>query len=101
MRKSELIDEISLKTGVPRVDVLITLEAFVKEVKACLERGEHVYMRGFGSFHPKKRARKVGRNIKRNVSVVIPEHYIPAFKPAKTFIERVRNSREVRDRLAV
>lgn len=93
MRKADLIARISEKTGVPKVDVLVSLEAFFKEVKEALHDGENVYIRGFGSFITKKRARKIGRNIKKNVAIEIPEHHIPAFKPAKVFVEKVKTSR--------
>ena len=96
MRKADLIAEISDKTGVPKVDVLVTLEAFFKEVKNALSGGQNVYIRGFGSFITKKRARKIGRNIKKNVAIEIPEHHIPAFKPAKVFVEGVKNSKKAR-----
>lgn len=95
MRKADLISEIADKTGVPKVDVLVTLEAFFKEVKDALETGENVYIRGFGSFIIKKRAKKIGRNIKKNVAIEIPEHYIPAFKPAKVFVEKVKSSSNI------
>ena len=92
MRKADLVNIIAEKTGVPKVDVLVTLEAFFAEVKDTLATGENVYVRGFGSFHIKKRAKKVGRNIKENKSIVIPEHYIPAFKPAKVFTMQVKEN---------
>ena len=95
MRKADLISEIADKTGVPKVDVLVTLEAFFKEVKDALETGENVYIRGFGSFIIKKRAKKIGRNIKKNIAIEIPEHYIPAFKPAKVFVEKVKSSSKI------
>lgn len=90
MRKADLINNISDKTGIPKVDVLVALEAMFKEVKESLSRGEHIYIRGFGSFITKKRASKIGRNIKKNIAVQIPEHYIPAFKPAKEFVNEVK-----------
>ena len=92
MRKADLVSRISENTGIEKVDVLVVLESFFKEVKESLENGENVYMRGFGSFVTKKRAEKVGRNIKKNVAITIPEHYIPAFNPSKTFTESVKNS---------
>ena len=92
MRKADLINRISDKTGISKVDVLVTLESFFKEVKESLKRGENIYVRGFGSFIVKKRRQKVGRIIKTNQAIIIPEHYIPAFKPAKIFMERVKNS---------
>ncbi len=90
MRKADLVAAISEKTGVAKVDVLVTLEEFFKEVKGSLASGENVYVRGFGSFVIKRRAEKVGRHIKRNEAIVIPEHYIPSFKPSKTFVEEVK-----------
>lgn len=90
MRKADLINIISDKTGIPKVDVLVTLETMFKEVKESLAKGENIYVRGFGSFITKKRAAKIGRNIKKNTSVQIPAHFIPAFKPAKEFVQEVK-----------
>lgn len=87
-----MVAAISEKTGVPKVDVLVTLETFFKEVKGSLSEGENVYIRGFGSFIIKKRAKKIGRHIKKNIAIEIPEHYIPAFKPAKVFVEQVKTN---------
>jgi len=92
MRKADLVTAISDKTGVPKVDVLVTLEEFFKEVKSSLSEGENVYIRGFGSFIIKKRAKKIGRHIKKNVAIEIPEHFIPAFKPAKVFVDQVKDN---------
>lgn len=92
MRKAELVSTISDKTGVPKVDVLVALEMFFKEVKTTLADGENVYIRGFGSFIVKKRAKKIGRHIKKNVAIEIPEHFIPSFKPAKIFVEQVKDN---------
>ncbi len=90
MRKSDLITNISDKTGIAKVDVLVSLETMLKEIKESLAKGENIYIRGFGSFITKKRAAKIGRNIKKNVAVEIPEHFIPAFKPSKEFINEVK-----------
>lgn len=84
--------EIAENTGVSKSDVILVLEWFFHEVKESLIKGEPVYVRGFGSFMLKKRAAKVGRNIKRNTSVYIPEHFIPSFKPAKEFMSAVRDA---------
>jgi DNA-binding protein HU-beta len=92
MRKADLVASISEKTGVPKVDVLVTLENFFTEVKDSLADGENVYIRGFGSFIIKKRAKKIGRHIKKNKAIEIPEHFIPAFKPAKVFVEQVKEN---------
>lgn len=90
MRKADIVAAISEKTGLAKVDVLVTLESFFNEVRDTMGNGENVYIRGFGSFVIKRRAAKMGRNIKRGKTVQIPEHFIPAFKPAKIFTEHVK-----------
>jgi DNA-binding protein HU-beta len=92
MTKAEIINEISEKTGVERAAVQASLETFMKVVKNALAKGDNVYMRGFGSFIVKRRAEKTGRNISKNTTVIIPAHNVPAFKPAKTFVERVKKN---------
>lgn len=92
MRKADLVANISDKTGVPKVDVLVALETFFTEVKDTLGDGENVYIRGFGSFIIKKRAKKIGRHIKKNKAIEIPEHFIPSFKPAKVFVDQVKEN---------
>ncbi len=97
MRKADLINKISDKTGIPKVDVLVTLETMFKEIKGTLSNGENLYIRGFGSFIIKKRAAKIGRNIKKNIAVSIPEHFIPAFKPAKEFVQEIKSSENIKE----
>ncbi len=92
MTKAELVNEISTKTGIEKVMVQQTIESMMKVVRNSLINDENVYLRGFGSFIVKKRAKKTGRIITKNATIIIPEHYIPAFKPAKTFTERVKSS---------
>jgi DNA-binding protein HU-beta len=92
MRKADLVTLIAEKTGVPKVDVLVSIETFFNEVKDSLSGGENVYIRGFGSFIIKRRAKKIGRHIKNNESLEIPEHFIPSFKPAKIFMDQVKDS---------
>ncbi len=91
MRKADLVNAISEKTGVAKVDVLVTLEELFKEIKSTMTKGENVYIRSFGSFVIKRRAKKIGRNIKKGKAIEIPEHYIPSFKPAKVFMDHVKS----------
>lgn len=91
MTKADIVNEISEKTGVEKIAVQATVEAFMKSIKNSLSEGQNVYLRGFGSFVVKKRAKKTGRNISKNTTIIIPEHFIPSFKPAKTFTERVKS----------
>ena len=89
MRKLEVVAKIAQKTGIDKIDVLVSLEAFFKEVKELLAEGETISIRGFGSFAVKKRAKKIGRHIQRNEAVEIPETRIASFKPSKIFNEAV------------
>ena len=85
MTKADIVNEISKKTGIDKATVLTTVEAFMDSVKESMVGGKNVYLRGFGSFTLKKRAAKTARNISKNTTLIIPEHNIPAFKPAKVF----------------
>tara|TARA_B100000886_G_scaffold339040_1_gene303356 strand:- start:480 stop:770 length:291 start_codon:yes stop_codon:yes gene_type:complete len=96
MTKADIVAEIAEKTGLEKVDVQITVEAFMKEVKGSLESGENVYLRGFGSFIIKERAKKTGRNISKNTTIIIPAHNIPSFKPAKVFTDAVKSKVQVK-----
>jgi DNA-binding protein HU-beta len=92
MTKADIISEISTKTGIEKVDVQETVEAFFKVIKNSMIGGENVYVRGFGSFVVKKRAQKTARNISKNTAIIIPEHFVPSFKPAKVFVDKVKNN---------
>jgi len=92
MTKADIVNEISEKTGVEKMTVQATVEAFMKTIRNSMVEGKNVYLRGFGTFVVKRRAEKIGRNISKNTTVVIPAHFIPAFKPAKTFSDRVKRN---------
>jgi DNA-binding protein HU-beta len=92
MTKADIINDIAEKTGIEKVAVQASVEAFMKSVRNSMVSGENVYLRGFGSFIVKRRAEKTGRNISKNTTIIIPAHYIPAFKPAKTFAEKVKKN---------
>jgi len=94
--KAEVINEISEKTGIDKTDVQITVEAFFSVVKNSMAEGENIYVRGFGSFVNKKRAKKIARNISKNTAIVIDEHYIPSFKPSKVFVEKIKGSKKIK-----
>jgi DNA-binding protein HU-beta len=91
MTKADIVTKISDRLGVDKPETQAVVEQFMQEVKNALETGESVYLRGFGSFIVKTRAEKKGRNISKNVTIDIPAHNIPAFKPAKIFVEGVKS----------
>lgn len=92
MTKADIVNEISKNTGIEKVTVQKTVEAFMESIKDSLSENKNVYLRGFGSFIVKKRAKKTARNISKNTTIIIPEHFIPSFKPAKTFVNKVKTN---------
>lgn len=96
MTKAEVITEIAEQTGIDKADVQTTIEAFFDVVKDSMANGHNIYVRGFGSFINKKRAKKIARNISKNTAMVIDEHFVPSFKPSKVFVEKIKESDKVR-----
>lgn len=92
MTKAEIVAEVSNKTGIEKVAVQAVVESFMDSVKNSMINGENVYLRSFGSFIIKERAEKTGRNISKNTTIIIPAHNIPAFKPAKSFVNAVKDN---------
>lgn len=90
MTKAEIVNEVAKSTGLEKIAVQNVVEAFMESVKGSLEKGENVYLRGFGSFVVKQRAQKTARNISKNETITIEAHKIPAFKPAKVFVDQVK-----------
>ncbi|HNW67366.1 MAG TPA: HU family DNA-binding protein [Bacteroidales bacterium] len=90
MTKAEIVNEIANKTGIDKNAVQTVVESFMTTVKVSLSQDDNVYLRGFGSFIVKERAKKTARNISKKTTIVIPAHKIPAFKPCKTFVNVVK-----------
>lgn len=95
MRKVEIIAKVSSQTGVDRVDVQEVVEATLITIKESLKNGESVYIRGFGTFSNKKRAKKIARNISTNTAIVLDAHYTPHFKPSKLFVQSVKENNKI------
>ena len=101
MIKADLVNKLSMKTGVERKVVSVVVESFMDTVKKSLERGENVYLREFGTFAIKTKAEKKARNITKGpegyitTTITIPAHVIPSFKPAKKFLNRVKKNNQV------
>ncbi len=96
MTKADVINEIAEKTGIDKADVTTSVEAFFTVVKNSMAEGSNIYVRGFGSFVNKKRAKKIARNISKNTAIVIDEHFVPSFKPSKVFVEKVKGSTKIK-----
>ena len=93
MTKAEIVNEVAKATGIEKVTVQTVVESFMESVKGSVKRNEPVYLRGFGSFIIKHRAEKAARNITKKTTITIPEHNIPAFKPAKVFVGAVKEAK--------
>ncbi len=93
MTKADIVSEIAKSTGVEKVLVQQIVESYMENIKKALAAKENVYLRGFGSFIVKRRAKKIARNISKNTTITIPEHNIPAFKPSKSFVAVVKDSK--------
>lgn len=93
MTKAEIVSEVAKATGVEKTTVQTVVEAFMESVKGSIVKGNPVYLRGFGSFIIKHRAQKAARNITKKTTITIPEHDIPAFKPAKVFVAAVKEGK--------
>ena len=90
MTKADIVNEISKNTGIEKLVVQTIVESSMDSIRKSLSKGDNVYLRGFGSFIIKKRAKKVARNISKNTTIIIPAHNIPAFKPADIFLDQVK-----------
>ena len=90
MTKAEIVTEIAGKTGIEKQVVMQVVEGMMETIKTSMINGEEVFLRGFGSFIIKHRAEKTARNISKNTTMIIPAHNIPAFRPAKSFVEKLK-----------
>ena len=95
MRKLEIINKVSSRTGIDKSDVQETVEAVLITIKEALKNGESVYIRGFGTFSNKKRAKKIARNISTNTAIILDAHYVPSFKPSKIFTQLIKENNKI------
>ena len=92
MTKNDIINEIAKETAIDKRSIQKIVESFMGTVQESLAQNKNIYLRGFGSFIVKKRARKIARDISKNTSVIVPEHYIPYFKPSNSFVDKIKRS---------
>lgn len=90
MKNEEIISEITKYTGIESKQTEVIVETFMNTVEEQLVNQKMVRLSGFGSFKLKKRAAKKARDINKNKEMIIPEHFVPSFKPSKKFRERVK-----------
>lgn len=90
MTKQDIVNEISKATGIEKGTVMKTVEGMMDLIRVSMSKNQNIYLRGFGTFEVKKRAKKTARNISKNTAIIIPAHFVPVFKPSKEFVEKVK-----------
>lgn len=93
MTKDELATEICRKTGIEKIQVIRAIESMMETIMTNMSKNKNIYLRGFGTFLVKKRAKKTARNISKNTLIIIPEHFVPTFKPSKKFVADVESKK--------
>ena len=89
MTKADMVDVISSSTGLTKVETEAVVNGFMETVIEAMKRGEHIELRGFGTFKVVKRAPRVARNPKTNEEIQVPSQYVPVLKMSKNFREEV------------
>jgi DNA-binding protein HU-beta len=85
MTKKELTREVSYKLGINEAAILNIIDTTIKVIKENVKKGNPVTMRGFCSFGMKLRKQKIGQNINKGTSVIIPEKSVPFAKVYESF----------------
>jgi DNA-binding protein HU-beta len=89
MQKIEVINKVAKKTNVEKDVVRKIFDASLEVISGALEEKRAITLRGFGRFFPQKRAEKKARDISREKTIVVPEHYRPVFKAYDDLKNRV------------
>jgi len=89
MNKQELIAQIAEKAEISKSQAAAALDAALESIIGAVADGDKVQLIGFGSFEPKKREARTGRNPRTKEPVEIPASVVPVFKPGKAFKEQV------------
>ncbi|HEY9844689.1 MAG TPA: HU family DNA-binding protein [Candidatus Caenarcaniphilales bacterium] len=92
MNKGELVDAIASKTQVSKKDADAVLTATLEAIVEAVSQGDKVSLVGFGSFEPRDRQAREGRNPKSGEAMTIPATRVPAFAPGKLFKEKVASA---------
>ena len=92
MTKSDIVSEVSSKTGLTKVETEAAFEGVINSIILSLQRGERVDIRGFGSFYVKERKAREARNPSTNEIIKLNLRYIPSFKVSKLLKESVNST---------
>ena len=92
MTKADLVRAISQETGIILGDTKMIVDSFLDNVVNSMIKGEHIELRGFGTFKNKKRKARIARNPNTKELVELPERVVPTFKFSKFFINDVMDN---------
>ena len=90
MNKEELVQEISKKANVTQKEATEVLSSLIDTIQKTVAKGKKVTLVGFGTFEPRKRAARTGRNPQTGKELKIPAKTVPAFSAGKKFKELVK-----------
>jgi nucleoid DNA-binding protein len=82
MTKADIVDRIAKGTGLTRKETAAVVDGFLSMITFALQSGEHVELRGFGTFCLRRRRKKIAANPKTGPVMHIPDRIVPDFKPS-------------------
>jgi DNA-binding protein HU-beta len=83
MTKADIVNRVANATGVTKLETEILVDGFFKTMTDALASGDHIEIRGFGTFRIKKRAARMARNPRTGEAVPLAEHFVPTFKASR------------------
>lgn len=94
MTKADLVEQVheAIGPGVTKKDCAAVIDAFLNAVKLAIANGEHIEIRGFGTFKVRSRRPRIARNPRTGESVTVPARAVPIFKPSRLFKKEVEEA---------
>jgi integration host factor subunit beta len=98
MTKADLVEQVAeaIGPGVTKKDCALIVDGFLNAVKQALAEGEHIEIRGFGTFKVRKRKARAARNPRTGEAVEVPARQVPVFKPSKNLKAKVQRAGKAR-----
>jgi len=92
MTKADIVEDIAQRTGLTKKEVSETVDLFLKKIGDLLVSGQHLEIRGFGTFKVKERKERMARNPRTGDAVPVPSRKVPVFKVSKMLKDRVADT---------
>lgn len=94
MKKSELVNAVSQRTGLSRQDAALAVNSTLEVIAQALSQGDRVQLSGFGVFEVRQRAGRVGRNPQTKETMDIPAASVPVFQASPALRDTVAGKKE-------